>query len=125
VKYLVFGVVVTLDAGQAVALNDAARIVAAVNFFKPMRSWLDALVFEATPLTDAMPVPNDFTGAVDHVHAPSDLLTAPIAPLADGRIIAPICDRHYYHIGITCGAHQPAVADSGVIANGVPISAHG
>jgi len=34
-------------------------------------------------------------------------------------------NRHYYHIGITYGAHEPAVADSGVVANGVPISANG
>jgi hypothetical protein len=90
-----------------------------------MRSWLDALVFEAAPLADAGPAPSDFTGAVDHAPAPSDLLTAPIAPLADQRVIAPAYNRHYYHIGITYGAREPAVADSGVVANGVPISANG
>ena len=85
----------------------------------------DALVFEALPLADAAPAPSDFTGAVDNAPAPSDLLTAPIAPLADQRLIAPIYNGHYYHIGITYGAHEPAVADSGVVANGVPISANG
>ncbi|MFZ1119807.1 MAG: phage tail protein [Candidatus Binataceae bacterium] len=123
--WAVFRVVVNLGAGQAVGTNDAARIIAAVNFFKPMRSWLDALVFEAVPLADAAPAPSDFTGAVDNAPAPSDLLTAPIAPLADQRLIAPIYNGHYYHIGITYGAHEPAVADSGVVANGVPISANG
>jgi hypothetical protein len=118
-------VVVNLGAGQTVGANDPARIVAAVNFFKPARSWLDALVFAAAPLADAAPAPGDFTGAVDNAPAPSDLLTAPIAPLADRRVIAPAYNRHYYHIGITYGANEPAVADSGVIANGVPISANG
>ena len=123
--WVVFRVVVNLGAGQAVGMNDAARIVAAVNFFKPVRSWLDALVFEAAPLADAAPAPSDFTGAVDRAPVPSDLLTAPIAPLADRRAIAPVYNRHYYHIGITYGALEPAVADSGVVANGVPISANG
>ena len=55
--WAVFRVVVNLGAGQTVGMNDAARIVAAVNFFKPARSWLDALVFEAAPLGDAAPAP--------------------------------------------------------------------
>jgi P2-related tail formation protein len=123
--WAIFRVVVNLGAGQAVGTNDAARIVAAVNFFKPVRSRLDVLVFEATPLADAAPRPSGFIGAVDHVPAPSDLLTAPIAPLADLRVIAPVYNGHYYHIGITHGTREPAVADSGVVANGVPISANG
>lgn len=123
--WAVFRVVVNLGAGQTVGMNDAARIVAAVNFFKPARSWLDALVFEATPLGDAAPPPGDFTGAVDNAPAPSDLLTAPLAPLTERRVIAPVYNRHYYHIGIRYGANEPAVADSGVVANGVPISANG
>jgi len=123
--WAVFRVVVNLGAGQTVGLNDATRIVAAVNFFKPARSWLDALVFEAVPLGDAAPVPGDFTGALDHAPAPSDLVTAPLAPLTERRVIAPVYNRHYYHIGIRYGANEPAVADSGVVANGVPISANG
>ncbi len=123
--WAVFRVMVSLEAGQTVGANDATRIVAAVNFFKPARSWLDALVFEAAPLGDVAPAPGDFTGAVDNAPAPSDLLTAPLAPLADQRVIAPVYNRHYYHIGITYGANEPAVADSGVVANGVPISADG
>ncbi|MGH7915064.1 MAG: hypothetical protein ACREPW_10515, partial [Candidatus Binataceae bacterium] len=82
------------------------------------------LLFDATPLGDTAPVPGDFTGAVDRAPAPSDLLTAPLAPLAERRVIAPTYNRHYYHIGITYGANEPAVADSGVVANGVPISAN-
>jgi P2-related tail formation protein len=123
--WAVFRVVVNLGSGQAVGANDAARIVAAVNFFKPARCWLDAVVFEAVALSDAAPGPGDFTGAVDSAPAPSDLLTAPLAPLAEQRVIAPVYNRHYYHIGITYGANEPAVADSGVVANGVPISANG
>ena len=65
--WAVFRVMVNLAAGQTVGANDPARIAAAVNFFKPARSWLDALVFEAAPLDDAAPAPGDFTGAVDHV----------------------------------------------------------
>jgi len=123
--WAVFRVVMNLAEGQGVGMNDPARIVAAVNFFKPARSWLDALVFEAAPLGDTAPAPGDFTGEVDNIPAPSDLLTAPLAPIAEQRVIAPVYNRHYYHIVITYGAHEPAVADSGVVANGVPISANG
>ena len=120
-----FRVVVNLGSVQTVGANDAARIIAAVNFFKPARSWLDVLVFEAAALSDAAPAAGDFTGEVDAAPAPSDLLTAPLAPLTERRVIAPVYNRHYYHIGITYGANEPAVADSGVVANGVAISANG
>jgi P2-related tail formation protein len=123
--WAVFRVVVNLAAGQTVGPSDANRIVAAVNFFKPSRSWLDALVFEAAPLGDSAPAPGDYTGAIDSAPAPSDLLSAPLAPLTGHRMIAPVYNRHYYHIGITYGANEPAVADSGLVANGVPISARG
>lgn len=123
--WAVFRVVIQLDAGQTIASGDAARIIAAINFFKPARCWLDALILTAPPLADAAPVPADFTGTVDSAPAPSDVVSAPIAPLADVRVIAPSYDAHYYHIGITYGTGEPVVADSGIVANGVPISANG
>ncbi len=123
--WAVFRVLVQLGAGQTIGSSDAARVVAAINFFKPARCWLDALIFVAAPLADAAPVPGDFTGTVDSAPAPTDVVGAPIAPLADVRVIAPRYNAHYYHIGITYGVNEPVVADSGVVANGVPISANG
>jgi P2-related tail formation protein len=123
--WAVFRVLIQLGAGQPIGSSDAARVVAAINFFKPARCWLDALVFAAAPLADAAPVPSDFTGTVDNAPAPTDVVSAPIAPLADVPVIAPRYNAHYYHIGITYGANEPVVADSGVVANGVPISANG
>ncbi len=123
--WAVFRVIVKPAAGQPVGEKDAARIVAAVNFFKPVRSRLDALLFQSPGIADSAPAPNDFTGAVDAVPAPADVILAAIPPLSDRRTIRPFHDRHYYHIGITYGITQRAVADSGVIANGVAISANG
>jgi P2-related tail formation protein len=123
--WAVFRVLIQLGAGQTIGSGDAARAAAAINFFKPARCLLDALAFVAAPLAEATPVPSDFTGTVDRAPAPTDVLSAPIAPLVDVRVIAPRYDAHYYHIGVTYGANEPVVADSGVLANGVPISANG
>jgi P2-related tail formation protein len=123
--WAVFRVIVNLQPAQLVSDADPARIIAAVNFFKPARSWLDALFFQASPLSDPAPAPGDFTGEVDSAPAPIDSVSAPIAPLAEQRIISPFYDRRYYHIGITYGVGEPVVADSGVVVNGVPISANG
>ncbi len=120
-----FRVIVKPAAGQTVGDTDAARIIAAVNFFKPVRSWLDALQFEAPGIVDPAPAPGDFTGAVDAVPAPADVIVATIPPLSDQRTIHPLYNRHYYHIGITYGITQRALADSGVVANGIAISANG
>jgi Phage tail protein (Tail_P2_I) len=123
--WAVFRVILSLPPAQQVAVGDSARIIAAVNFFKPARSWLDRLIFQAVPLSETAPTPGDFTGEVDSAPPPLDIMAAPIAPLMEQHTISPFHDRHYYHIGITYGAGEPTVADSGIIANGVPISANG
>jgi P2-related tail formation protein len=130
--WAVFRVVIDLAAGQGVSIGAASTAVAAVNFFKPARAWLDSLWFAVPAITDAGPVPLDkltLGGIVkyqlDAVHAPNDNALAfaiAIASSIDAHgPIVPAYDGHYRHSGITYGANQPEVADSALIVNGAAV----
>jgi P2-related tail formation protein len=130
--WAVFRVMVNLAAGDSVAAGAADTIVAAVNFFKPARAWLDSVWFVAPPMADGAPVPADrFTLGgiaeyqIDAAPFPRDaVLTIAIdpAPLADSYgPIAPLYDAHFRHSGITYGANEPVVADPALILNGVAV----
>ena len=125
--WAVFRVQINLVTGQSVAAEDPARIAGAVNFFKPVRAMLDSLWFQAAPLEDNAPAPVDFARSVfsqnDSAPAPIDVLSAPAWILADTKTTAPIYNAHFIHGGMSYGANQPAVVDSGVIVNGEAISA--
>lgn len=127
--WALFRVFIDLAAGQAVTTDQVARVIAAVNFFKPVRSLLDSVWFVAAPIIDAAPAPVDFVRTIflqsDQAPPPSDLVGAPAWPIADPKIIAPLYNAHFRHIGITYGANEPAVADTGVTLNGAAISARG
>ena len=124
--WAVFRAYIELAPGQIVANDGAARAIAAVNFFKPVRSWLDSLWFTANALIDYVERPADalvsIFSQVDAAPVPGDRLRAAAWPVADAKVIAPLYDGHYYHTGITYGANEPAVADTGVTINGLPIA---
>jgi P2-related tail formation protein len=124
--WAVFRVYVQLTEGQSVAPGDAQRTIAAINFFKPVRAWLDSLWFEAAPLTDYPAPPADTLVSIfsqhDQLPLPSGALHAPAWPVLDVKVLAPAYDRHFTHSGITYGANEPAVADAGVIINGVAVA---
>ena len=125
--WAVFRVRINLAAGQTVGAADPARIAGAVNFFKPARALLDSLWFNAPALIDAAPVPRDLLRSIfsqeDAAPAPLDLITAPGWILADIKTTAPAYDAHFTHGGLSYGANEPAVIDSGVSVNGAAISA--
>jgi hypothetical protein len=91
-----------------------------------VRSWLDSLWFSANALIDYVQRPADalvsIFSQVDAVPVPVDRLRAAAWPEADVKLIAPLYDGHYYHTGITYGPKEPAVADTGVTINGLPIA---
>jgi P2-related tail formation protein len=124
--WAVFRTVIQLATGQVVASTDATRIIAAINFFKPARAWLDSLWFNAAPVDDYLLRPTDTLVSIfsqfDKVPAAIDTLYAPAWPINDVKEIAPFYDAHYCHGGITYGANEPAVADNGVVINGVAVS---
>jgi hypothetical protein len=124
--WAVFRANIQLAQGQAVAAGDAGRAVAAIEFFKPVRAWLDSLWFVAAPLTDLVQRPLDTIVSIfsqaDTAPVARDALEALAWPLADTRTVAPFYDGRYRHTGITYGANEPAVADSGVTVNGTPIA---
>jgi hypothetical protein len=127
-----FRVMIDLAAGQGVSISDASTASAAVNFFKPARSWLDSVWFSPPAIFDTGLLPRDkftLTGIakyqLDSAPDPNDnaLAFAILAtPLTDAHgPIAPAYDNHYRHSGITYGANQPEVADSALIVNGAAV----
>ena len=106
--------------------------MAAVNFFKPARAWLDSLWFAVPAIADTSPVPSDkltLGGIVkyqlDAVSAPNDNalgFAIAMASLVDAHgPIVPAYDGHYRHSGITYGANEPEVADSALMINGAAV----
>jgi len=124
--WAVFQARLNLGSGQSVATVDAARAVAAINFFKPVRAWLDSLWFIGAPIADVMAEPQDLVVSIfsreDTAPIPRDLIDASAWPVADTKIIAPLYNGHFLHTGVTYGVNEPAIADSGVTVNGVAIS---
>jgi P2-related tail formation protein len=124
--WAVFQARLNLGSGQTVATIDAARAVALINFFKPVRAWLDSLWFIGAPIDDVRSAPEDMVVSIfsrdDTAPVPMDLVGAPAWPVADRKIIAPLYDVHFRHTGVTYGANEPAIADSGVLVNGIAIS---
>lgn len=125
--WAVFRVQINLTAGQIVSANDPARIGGAVNFFKPMRALMDSLWFQAAPAGDAAPAPVDLVRSIfsqaDSAPAPIDIIGAPGWIVADAKSTTPAYDAHFIHSGLSYGANEPTVVDSGVAVNGERISA--
>lgn len=109
----------------AVTLATEQQAISAINFFKPQRSILDSLWFIAPPISDDVAVADFLTiVAANYIQeAPIDIddfVTAPAWALADVKVTAPLYDAHFYHAGITYGASQPVVVDSGISIGGTP-----
>ncbi|HZC46120.1 MAG TPA: phage tail protein [Candidatus Acidoferrum sp.] len=130
--WAVFRVTIDLPATQGISFGAASTAVAAVNFFKPARSWMDSIWFVVPPNSDAGPRPSDkltLSGIVkyqlDSAPAPHDNALAyaiATAHLTDAHgPIVPAYDGHYRHSGITYSANQPEVADSALILNGAAV----
>lgn len=127
--WAVFRVFVQLAEGQTVAAAAVPRTIAAINFFKPARAWLDSLWFNAFPIVDQLEPPADVLisifSQIDKVPLAIDAVSAKAWPITDVKVIAPLYDRHFYHSGITYGANEPSVADAGVVADGAAIGTGG
>jgi P2-related tail formation protein len=130
--WAVFRVMIDLAAGQGVSIGAASTAVAAVNFFKPARAWLDSVWFAVPAITDAGPLPLDkltLGGIVkyqlDAAPSPNDnalVFAIAMASLIDAHgPIVPAYDGHYRHSGITYGANEPEVADSALMVNGAAV----
>lgn len=130
--WAVFRVLVQLDEGRQLDADAIDSAAAAVNFFKPARSWLDSIWFVQPPTIDAMPTPVDLVT----VSGVAEYELDGIAPPADAELAIhvnlggfvetygpalPMYDAHYRHSGITYGVNEPVVADSALIVNGRPV----
>jgi P2-related tail formation protein len=126
--WAVFRVMIDLAADEPVDAEDAALIVAAVDFFKPARAWLDSVWFVLPPLPDVAPVPTAQLSAggiaqveIDNAPSATDMLGLHLTPvpLADQYgPISPLYNNHFRHSGITYGAGEPTVADSALLIGG-------
>ncbi len=114
---------------RSVGPADLALIVAAFNFFKPARVWLDSGWFVPPAMADAAPSPIDKLAISGIAAYGSDLAPAPAEAALTMSItmgamaepyppIAPLYNAHYRNHGITYGANEPQVADSVLIVNG-------
>lgn len=127
--WALFRVLIQLEQDQTVDSQAVDTAVATVNFFKPVRSWLDSLSFALPPILDPGPSPADrltVSGIaefqLDAPPLPSDhtlSIAVTMPPIIDtyGPAV-PLYSAHYRHSGITHGANEPAVADSALILNG-------
>jgi P2-related tail formation protein len=127
--WAVFRVLIQLQSGQTFDPSAPNIATAAVNFFKPARSLLDALIFELPPESDTAPTPVDSlslggigTYQLDNVPSPTDAtlsIAITLPPTHDlyGPAV-PLYSAHYRHSGITYGANEPAVADSALVLHG-------
>jgi hypothetical protein len=110
----------------------AETIVAAVEFFKPVRAWLDSVWFVLPAIGEAAPVPDDALVVDGIAQAGSDVAPKP----SDGTLMiaiamvglvdaygpaAPLYDAHYQHSGITHGEDEPNVADAALVVDGVAV----
>jgi hypothetical protein len=124
--WAVFRVYVQLAESQPVAPSGASRTIAAINFFKPVRAWLDSLWFIGAPITDELQPPADSLVSIfaqlDKVPSATDALNAEAWPVNDTKVISPLYDGHFYHSGITYGADEPSVADDGIVNDGEAVS---
>jgi P2-related tail formation protein len=130
--WAVFRVMIDLGVAQGVSMGAAATASAAVNFFKPARSWVDSIWFAVPGISDTGPHPSDkltldgvLKNQLDNAPDPNDsalafeIATAPIID-AHGPMV-PAYDGHYRHSGITYGANEPEVADSALIVGGIAV----
>ncbi len=127
--WAVFRVVIRLGSDQTIEPSAPDLAVSAINFFKPSRSLLDALVFALSPILDTAPTPSDAltlggiaSYQLDVSPGPSDAVLSiaiSLLPSPDSYgPAAPLYSGHYRHSGITYGVNQPAVADSALVVNG-------
>jgi len=113
-------------AGAVVTATIETQAVSAINFFKPERSLLDSLWFQELPIDEPALGMRDFITlkAGNSVLEPpifvSDIVTVPAWAVSDAKSTAPLYSAHFFHAGITYGANEPAVVDSGIVINGTP-----
>ncbi|MGH7863507.1 MAG: phage tail protein [Candidatus Binataceae bacterium] len=130
--WAVFRVRIHLGETRAVATGVAQTIVAAVEFFKPARAWLDSVWFVTAPLGDGVGAPSDVLVIDGIAQTGSDVAPKPregamvIAIVMAGLVdtygpAAPLYDAHYRHSGITHGEGEPSVADSAAVIDGVAV----
>ena len=127
--WAVFRVLIQLGDNQTIDGDAPEVAVATIKFFKPARSWLDALYFVVPAVHESAPSPADRLTLgglteyqLDTAPPPSDAtlsLLIHLPPVHDTYgPSAPLYSAHYRHSGISYGTNEPAIADSALVLNG-------
>ncbi|MGH7102878.1 MAG: phage tail protein [Acetobacteraceae bacterium] len=120
--WAVFRVVTPATAPVAVMTQETA--IAAINFFKPARCWLDSLMFTAPPQSETIPV-SDYYG-VPGQEPPiqiSDSFSVPLQGIADSFAQSTFFNGVYYAAGgILATGTAAAIVDDGITIGGTPVT---
>lgn len=98
--------------------------IAAINFFKPSRCWLDSLWFTAPPQSEAIPLA-DFYGVPGQEPpiALTDAFSVPLQGVSDSFAQSTYFNGLYYAAGgILANGTAAAIVDSGATVNGTPVT---
>ncbi|MGH7815121.1 MAG: phage tail protein [Candidatus Binataceae bacterium] len=120
--WAVFRAMVPLAPGQSVTPAQIAAAIAAINFFKNERSWLDGLWLVFPALSDLLlPAPTDRIGGFDPlIPAPSDSFSYNFGNVTDTYAFVPTHNRRFRHAGITYAATPVGPSDGPATLNNVP-----
>jgi P2-related tail formation protein len=130
--WALFRVLVQLEEDSQLNADAVATATAAINFFKPARSWLDSLWFVEPVVVENIAIPIErltLSGIVEYgldvAPPPSEgafsIWAVVGMPTDEMPQALPMHDGHYRYSGITYGANEPQVADPALILNGSPI----
>lgn len=111
--------------GMIVMATIETQAIAALGFFAPARCWLDSLWFNELPVQDTVAVSDAITVVASNYILEKSLRTSDLVSvqgwaLADTKATAPLYDAHFRHAGLTYGASEPAMVDSGLVINSTP-----
>lgn len=103
--------------------TDAATIIAAFEFFKNARSWLDSVWFEWPPLLDTLAISDTASlGPVDaitpRIH---DSLLVAWPSISDTIAAVPDHSRRWQHAGVNYSKRPVGIVDGAIVVNGTPV----
>jgi P2-related tail formation protein len=130
--WALFRVLVQLEDDSLLNADAVAMATAAIDFFKPARSWLDSLWFVEPTVVENIAIPIDRVTLSGIAEYELDVAPAPSEGAVSIRVVVsmpademppilPLYDSHYRHSGITYGDNEPRVADSALVLNGSPV----
>ena len=118
--WAVFRVLINLSAGQTVTAAQSAAVIAALNFFKPQRCWLDSLWFTVPPFLDSLNITDSLSGSPVDALDITDALSVVIPTILDTIQNPVIYNAQFDHSGVTYANEPVGISDGAITVNGTP-----